>query len=209
MKASDEGKRFTSKRTLRPDLMTNLTTPATPSTPFTRAPQPDETNVRALVDAFYRRVDDDPLLGPIFARELAGRWDEHLAKMTTFWSSLVLGTKDYRGNVQEAHRPLGDIEPQHFARWLTLFLDTVETRYEPAAAVQFMEPALRIAQSLQLSKFGWEYTIPDAQAALLASLKRLRTGERQKDDDVSADLPDRSRGEPFPVKLTGTEDEKP
>jgi hemoglobin len=184
--------------------MTNLTTP---STPFVRAPQPDETNIRELVDAFYRRVDHDPLLGPIFARELAGRWDAHLAKMTTFWSSLVLGTKDYRGNVQEAHRPLGDIEPQHFARWLTLFLDTVETRYEPAAAVQFMEPALRIAQSLQLSKFGWDYTIPDAQAALLASLKRLRTGERQ-DDETSAELPDRSRGEPFPVKLTGVEDEK-
>src|SRR5471030_198311 len=161
------------------------------STAFVRIAQPDESNIRELVDVFYRRVDDDLLLGPIFARELDGRWDAHLAKMTTFWSSLVLGTKGCKGNVQEAHRPLDDIEPQHFARWLTLFLDTVETRYEPAAAVQFMEPALRIAQSLQLSKFGWNYTIPDAQAALLASLKRLRTGERQKDDDASADLPDR------------------
>src|SRR5579863_974950 len=132
------------------------------ATSFVRAAEPDETNIRELVEAFYRRVDDDVLLGPIFARELAGRWDAHLAKMTTFWSSLVLGTKGYRGNVQEAHRPLGDIEPQHFARWLTLFLDTVNTRYEPAAAAQFMEPALRIAQSLQLSKFGWDYAIPDA-----------------------------------------------
>lgn len=184
--------------------MNPMTNPTTPSSPSTRAPQPDEANIRDLVDAFYRRVDDDPLLGPIFARELAGRWDAHLAKMTTFWSSLVLGTKDYRGNVQEAHRPLGDIEPQHFARWLTLFLDTVETRYEPAAAVQFMEPALRIAQSLQLSKFGWEYAIPEAQAALLASLRHLRTGEPQ--NNTSADLPDRSHGEPFPVKLTGVED---
>ena len=60
-----------------------------------RYAEPDESNVRSLVEAFYRRVDDDPLLGPIFSRELTGRWDEHLAKMTTFWSSLVLGSKQY------------------------------------------------------------------------------------------------------------------
>lgn len=163
-----------------------------------RYAEPDESNVRSLVEAFYRRVDDDPLLGPIFSRELTGRWDEHLAKMTTFWSSLVLGSKQYRGNVQEAHRPLGDIEPQHFARWLSLFLNTVEARYEPAAAVQFMEPALRIAQSLQLSKFGWDYPIPAEQQELLAALKRLRTG-----GEPQPDLPARSGGEPFPTRFVG------
>jgi len=172
---------------------------------FVRAATPDESNIRALVDAFYQRVDSDPLLGPIFARALTGRWDAHLAKMTTFWSSLVLGSKrvskPYAGNVQEAHRPLDDIEPQHFARWLALFLDTVESRYEPAAAVQFMEPALRIAQSLQLSKFGWDYTVPTDQQALLASLKRLRTGERGR--EIEPALPDRSRNKPFPVRVAG------
>jgi hemoglobin len=180
--------------------------PATRSTPPVRAPQPSEANIRELVEAFYARADDDPLLGPIFSRELTGRWDAHLAKMTTFWSSLVLGTKDYRGNVQEAHRPLGELEPQHFARWLTLFLDTVESRYEPVAAVQFMEPALRIAQSLQLSKFGWDYRIPDAQVALLASLKRLRRGEREA--DAPEDLPERHGATPFPVEVTGADSEK-
>src|ERR1700722_3926440 len=183
-------------------LIEPSSTPNTPSTPFVRAAEPDEANVRQLVEAFYRRVDDDLLLGPIFARELAGRWDAHLAKMTTFWSSLVLGTKGYRGNVQEAHRPRGDIEPQHFARWLTLFLDTVDPRYEPAAAVQFMEPALRIAQSLQLSKFGWDYVVPPDQQALLASLKRLRTGDRGQEHKAA--LRDRSRGKPLPTRATGT-----
>jgi hemoglobin len=163
-----------------------------------RVAEADEGNIRALVETFYRRVDDDPLLGPIFARELEGRWDEHLAKMGTFWSSLVLGSKQYRGNVQEAHRPLGDIEPKHFARWLALFLNTVEARYEPAAAVRFMEPALRIAQSLQLSKFGWDYEIPADQVELLAALKRLRTDSRE-----DPDLPDRAGGEPFPAKFVG------
>jgi hemoglobin len=167
---------------------------------FVPASVPDESNIRALVDTFYHRVDGDPLLGPLFARELSGRWDAHLAKMTTFWSSLVLGpkqaSKPYSGNVQEAHRPLDDIEPRHFARWLGLFLDTVQLRYEPAAAVQFMEPALRIAQSLQLSKFGWDYVVPADQQALLASLKRLRTGEREP---VS---PEPGRGKPIPTRVS-------
>ncbi|BAN23376.1 group III truncated hemoglobin [Caballeronia insecticola] len=163
-----------------------------------REREPSEANVRALVEAFYRRVDDDPLLGPIFSHALEGRWDAHLATMTSFWSSLVLGTKQYRGNVQEAHRPIDDIEPQHFARWLSLFLNTVEARYEPAAAVQFMEPALRIAQSLQLSKFGWEYQIPAEQQELLAALKRRRTG-----DAPEPRFPERPAAEPFPAKFVG------
>jgi hemoglobin len=165
----------------------------------TRAATPTDANVRALVEAFYRRVDDDALLGPIFSRELTGRWDEHLAKMTSFWSSLVLGSKQYRGNVQEAHRPLADIEPRHFARWLSLFLNTVEQRYQPAAAVQFMEPALRIAQSLQLSKFGWDYQIPAEQQELLAALRRQRTGA----DEPVPRFPERPAGEAFPAKFVG------
>ncbi len=153
-----------------------MTQPPFTAEPPARFAVADKTNIRTFVDAFYRRVDEDALLGPIFERELAGRWEPHLEKMTRFWSSLVLGSRTYRGNVQEAHRPLTELEPQHFARWLTLFLNMVESTYEPAAAVLFMEPALRIAQSLQLSQFGWDYRIPDTQVDLLAALKRMRTG---------------------------------
>jgi hemoglobin len=178
----------------------NPTFPAQPA--VARAPEPTEDNIRALVYAFYDRVQADPMLGPVFEQKLAGRWDEHLPKMCTFWSSIALGQKGYRGNVQQAHQPLLGIEPQHFSRWLYLFLDTVESRYEPAAAVRFMEPALRIAQSLQLSKFGWDYTIPEEQHALLEQL-----APRRRKDDGAPDAPP-ARGEPFPAKIIGrpTED---
>ncbi len=107
--------------------------------------------------------------------------------------------EQYRGNVQKAHRPLADIEPRHFARWLSLFLNTVETRYEPAVAVQFMEPALRIAHSLQLSKFGWDYQIPAEQQALIEALRRQRSGS----DEPQPRFPERPAGEPFPAKFVG------
>ncbi len=164
--------------------------------------EPTETNIRELVYAFYDRVRADPLLGPVFDAVLHGRWDDHLPKMCSFWGSLVLGDKRYRGNVQQAHQPLEGIEPRHFSRWLHLFLDTVCERYEPAAAVRFMEPALRIAQSLQLSRFGWDYEVPPEQRALLE-----RVAPKQQRDDAGPH-PGREgrrtvRREPFPAKIIG------
>ncbi|ASV99535.1 group III truncated hemoglobin [Paraburkholderia aromaticivorans] len=174
--------------------------PSFPAAPAVeRAAHPTEANIRELVYAFYERVRADALLGPVFDATLAGRWDDHLPKMCTFWGSLVLGAKQYRGNVQQAHQPLEGIEPQHFSRWLYLFLDTVQSRYQPAAAVRFMEPALRIAQSLQLSRFGWDYTIPEEQQALLERVAPKRP-PRDGDDAGHAARP---AGEPFPTRIVG------
>jgi len=160
-----------------------------------RHAEPTEANIRALVYAFYDRVRTDALLGPVFDAKLAGRWDDHLPKMCRFWSSLVLGTKTYRGNVQQVHQPLDGVEPGHFSRWLYLFLDTVNAQFRPAAAVRFMEPALRIAQSLQLSRFGWDYVIPPEQQALLE-----RVAPRRHPLDAHAHRPG---AEPFPTKIVG------
>ncbi len=173
--------------------------PAFPATAAARRDAvPTEANIRALVDAFYERVRVDALLGPVFDAALAGRWDAHLPKMVAFWTSLVLGAKQYRGNVQQAHQPLAGIEPQHFNRWLYLFLDTVEARYAPAAAVRFMEPALRIAQSLQLSRFGWDYPIPPEQQALLE-----RVAPRRAARDAEPHAAPAKPGEPFPAGIVG------
>ncbi|WP_369066309.1 group III truncated hemoglobin [Burkholderia gladioli] len=169
---------------------------ASPAPAGPREAEPSEDNIRGLVDAFYLQVRADPLLGPVFGARLDGRWDEHLPKMVAFWSNLVLGTKGYRGNLQARHQPLEDVEPAHFSRWLALFLRTVEARYQPAAAVRFMEPALRIAQSLQLSRFGWDYRIPDEQQALLDAI----APKRPREDDAH---PARPRGEPFPARIIG------
>jgi hemoglobin len=181
----------------------NPTFPAAPA--VVRNAEPTEANIRELVYAFYDRVRADATLGPLFEQKLAGRWDEHLPKMCMFWASLVLGAKQYRGNVQQAHQPLSGLEPHHFSHWLYLFLDTVESRYEPAAAVRFMEPALRIAQSLQLSKFGWDYTIPEEQRALL---DRIAPPKRDPQAHAAAHQAARDeawhpRGEPFPTRIIG------
>lgn len=108
----------------------------------------DEAMIARLVHAFYRRVREDALLGPIFAARVAD-WDAHLAKMCVFWSSVALMSGRYHGQPMVAHQPL-PVDSPHFDRWLALFAETAHELCPPAAAAHFLERAHRIADSLEL-----------------------------------------------------------
>jgi hemoglobin len=105
--------------------------------------------ITRLVHTFYDRVLTDPDLGPIFHEALSHRWDDHLATMVRFWSSVVLRTGGYSGKPHQAHMALG-LTPGLFARWLSLFSDTADSVLEPEAAALFVTRAEQIAESLQL-----------------------------------------------------------
>jgi hemoglobin len=107
--------------------------------------------IAELVDTFYARVRKDPLLAPIFAR--VGDWDEHLARLRAFWSSVALMSGRYHGQPMQAHFPLS-IEPRHFDRWLALFEQTTADVCPPDAAAIFMEKARRIADSFEMAIAG-------------------------------------------------------
>lgn len=87
--------------------------------------------------------------------------------MDTFWSSIVLGSKRYRGHVLSRHMLLAGIEGHHFDRWLELFIDTAHTTFSKPIATEFVRPALRIAKSLQLGMYGMSYEISAGQWTLL------------------------------------------
>ena len=125
---------------------------------MTREPHPDapgiaagvtEAMIRTLVHTFYARVRRDPLIGPIFNREVAD-WDKHLDKLCAFWSSVTLMTGRYKGTPMRVHAELAEIDVAHFERWLALFQATVLRICPPAAAELFIDRAERIGQSLQL-----------------------------------------------------------
>ena len=52
-------------------------------------------DVKNLVDTFYSKVREDALLGPIFDERIQNRWPAHLAKMYTFWQTILLGEHTY------------------------------------------------------------------------------------------------------------------
>jgi hemoglobin len=108
-----------------------------------------EDMIRRLVVTFYDRVLEDGELGPIFRRALSHRWDEHLAVIVDFWSSVALRTGRYQGKPQQAHRGMALVE-EHFARWLALFEASAREVCEPNVAELFIDRAGRIADSLQI-----------------------------------------------------------
>ena len=93
-----------------------------------------EADVIRLVDAFYARVNDDPLLRPVFNEVAQVNWATHLPTMYDFWSSVLLGTSRYKGRPFAKHFPL-PIHAEHFQRWLQLFNQTVDSLFAgPKAA---------------------------------------------------------------------------
>lgn len=116
----------------------------------------DEDYISLLVDEFYRRVRLDKALGPIFEAAIGDRWDHHLPRMKSFWTSVTLYTGSYSGQPVPAHRKLTDVDKGHFGIWLALFRQTLEdTAAAPETVAYFMERAERIAESLQLAMFGF------------------------------------------------------
>lgn len=108
-----------------------------------------EDMIRQVVDAFYGKIRDDAVLGPIF-HERIGEWDLHLRKMYDFWSSVLLMSGRFKGSPMRAHASMADVlGADHFTRWLELFEETTREGCPPDAAALFLAKARVIAASLQ------------------------------------------------------------
>lgn len=108
-----------------------------------------EETIRLQVHAFYARVREDEVLGPVFNAAIED-WDEHLAKLCDFWSSVLLATGRFRGSPMAAHARRPAIRDEHFARWLELFERTAREVCPPEAAALFVEKSQMIGRSLRM-----------------------------------------------------------
>lgn len=121
-----------------------------------------EESLKGLVDAFYSKVRDDELIGPIFNSAIDD-WPEHLEKLQAFWSSVILTSGRYKGRPLPAHLKHAEaIDASAFARWLAIWKDTTDGLLDPESAAALQEKAGRIAESLAL---GIEFN-RDPQARL-------------------------------------------
>lgn len=93
----------------------------------------DSADIRNLVDEFYKKVDQDELIGPVFNMVLSGKWADHLEKMYAFWETVLLEKSTYKGTPFLPHSGLG-LKAIHFTRWLELWSDTLEKHYEGTLA---------------------------------------------------------------------------
>jgi hemoglobin len=122
-----------------------------------------EETIRRQVHTFYGRVRQDPVLGPVF-NDAVEDWDEHLAKLCDFWSSVLLATGRFRGSPMAAHARRPAIRDEHFALWLDLFERTAQEVCPPEAAALFVERSRMIGRSLQLGLSVSRGAIPPLEA---------------------------------------------
>jgi hemoglobin len=107
-----------------------------------------EQDIKLLVDSFYRKVNDDQLLSPIFNRLAQVDWAEHLPTMYQFWSSLLFRTNSYQGKPWPKHAIL-PVGTEHFARWLFLFREAVDDHFSGPKSIEAKNFAASIADTFQ------------------------------------------------------------
>jgi hemoglobin len=95
-------------------------------------------------------VRADPLIGPVFEQAI-NAWPEHLVKLQSFWSSVMLTSGRYKGRPLPAHIKHADkIDARAFQRWLALWTESTDALFDPESAAALQDKASRIAESLAL-----------------------------------------------------------
>lgn len=92
-------------------------------------------DIELLVDTFYAAVRLDEEIGPIFESRIEQRWPAHLAKMYSFWETVLLGNHTYAGAPFRPHATM-QLSETHFAKWLHLFHQTVDAHFEGVVATE-------------------------------------------------------------------------
>ncbi|MEO5500262.1 MAG: group III truncated hemoglobin [Ginsengibacter sp.] len=105
-------------------------------------------DIKNLVDSFYGKVRKDELIGPIFNERIQDRWPTHLAKMYTFWQTVLLGEHTYYGSPFPPHAQL-PIAEEHFNKWLELFFETLDEHFTGKIAEEAKWRANKMAQMFQ------------------------------------------------------------
>lgn len=90
-------------------------------------------DVAALVRCFYAKVRTDETLAPIF-NNIITDWEEHLEKLTDFWTMQLFGGKIYNGNPIKVHQEVDDrsghiTTAYHFGTWLNLWFETIDAGF--------------------------------------------------------------------------------
>lgn len=128
-------------------------------------PPLSEEDLTRLVDTFYARVREDPMLGPIFNGAIQD-WPVHLAKLQAFWSSVMLTSGRYKGRPMPAHiRHAETITPDTFVRWLALWKETTEALFPGETAATLQDKARHIGESLSLGIEFYRDKLREMEAA--------------------------------------------
>jgi hemoglobin len=107
-------------------------------------------DVELLVDAFYKDAMADPLIGFLFTDVAHLDMEKHRPVITSFWETLLLNAGSYGGGAFAVHARLNEkvpLQPGHFARWVSLWSQTVQSLFQGPVATAAMVHGARIASA--------------------------------------------------------------
>ena len=138
--------------------------------------------IELLVRRFYDRVRVDAELGPVFS--VVEDWDEHLVRLSEFWSSVTMMTGQYKGNPLAMHLVHIDrFRPEMFDRWLALWRATTDELLSHQQAAVLQAKAARIAARFRAAMFG-----APARLESVSELRPFKTSFRFTEHDLPAVL---------------------
>ena len=73
--------------------------------------------------------------------------------MVDFWSTVMLGTRSFRGNLVQRHMQLKGVSPAHFDAWIQLWTRHTHERFDSAATYRLRRVAHDIGRQLFTSYF--------------------------------------------------------
>lgn len=103
--------------------------------------------------AFYKKAFADELIGRFFTQVVPLDLDTHVPVIADFWESVAFNKPSYRKNVMEVHKHihhLSQIKKQHLDRWVKIFTETLDDRFEGSRTELMKQRARSIATLMDI-----------------------------------------------------------
>jgi hemoglobin len=113
-------------------------------------------DIEILVDAFYKKVLINPLIGHFFTEVAQIGLRQHMPVMYSFWETVLLGVMSFKGAPIPKHIELDRKMPlhkAHFDEWIRLWTETVYEHFEGEVADDAVKRA-NLMGELMLFKIG-------------------------------------------------------
>ena len=108
----------------------------------------DVESVRKLIDIFYLKAGNDDLLRPVFA--CLSDPNQHKEGLYKYWEEALLTEGWANQTCLPTHIELM-FSPRHFIRWVTIFLQTVDSLYSGPTAEKAKVIIIRKSEHFQTS----------------------------------------------------------
>jgi len=110
-------------------------------------------DIKNLIDRFYKKVVEDPLIGHFFTTTIKVNWEKHLPVMYSFWENTLFYTGTYTGNPMILHHAIhriANLSNEAFDRWIEIFTKMVDKLYEGEKAELAKQRAISIATVMKI-----------------------------------------------------------